>query len=655
MTQIGTIELLASVDTAQYKKGASEINKANQDMEGSTERTAGNMNSGFSKVAKVGLAAVAAATIAVGVLITKNIGDAVKRVDTLNNSARTFENMGFTADKVSGAMKALEQSIRGMPTPLDEAVRGMQMISASTNDIGKSQKIFTAMNNAIIGFGGSSADVTNAILQMSQAFAGGRIDAQTWNSMLNSNLGPALSAIARQMGITTKALKEGLSEGTISVEQFQQALIDMNEKGGGGMKSFEQIAKDATSGIGTGWANLQTAVTRGIAAIIESIGSEKISSALASVGKVFEDVLKNIAKLITAIAGNEPALYAIAAVIGTVLVAAFAALGVAIWTALAPTLPFAAAIAALAGVVYLLKANWEKLLPVIQPITDAVKQLWELIKPFREFLVTQFITAWNQLKDSFDRMMVALQPFMPQLKILAIIIGVVLITPMLLLIAVVGVVIAVFVAVIAIVARVIAFMSSLSASFLEAAGRIQSAVSDRIGSIINFFRELPGRILSALGNMGMLLYDAGRQIVNGLKNGIMDAANSAIDAIKGVAGKITGTFKSALGIQSPSKVFEGFGHDITAGLVSGLNEGSSMIENAVGGLTNATISPVVGTLDNASSNSLGGPAASVNVTLNMSGIMSRSRSDERSIAKSLVESLNEELRAKGQPQIGVTP
>lgn len=259
---------------------------------------ASSVISHFSKSSAAAFGAIAGiaqglTTRAIDVL-SESIGDATKRVDTLNNSSRVFANMGFEAGAVKGAMDHLKDSILGLPTPLDSAVRGMQMIASTTPDINRAQGIFTALNDAVIGFGGTTEMVDGAVLQLSQAFSNGRVDAQTWNSMMQNGLGPTLNAIAKQMGMTTGQLKEGLSTGQVSVQQFQDALISLDKNGGGGLKSLHTIAKDATAGIGTGIENAKTAIARGMGDIISAIGADNISNAISNVGAAFETGLSGI-------------------------------------------------------------------------------------------------------------------------------------------------------------------------------------------------------------------------------------------------------------------------------------------------------------------------------------------------------------------------
>ena len=260
------------------------------------------MNSGLSKVASAAgtvlKTGIIAASVAIGAALVANIGGAVKRIDTLNSSARTFENMGFDAGVAQAAMKNLDKSIKGLPTSLDDGVRGMTALAATYGDINKGQKIFSALNNAILGFGGSSDMVNNAITQLSQLPMDGPLDAQTWNSLRNSGLTPVLVAMGKDMGLSVSQLKEKLGNGELTVKDFTDSLIKLNTEGGGGLKSLEKIAQDSTKGISTGYANMKTSIVRGVAEVLKAIGPANISGAIGSIGKIFESSLKSIANAV---------------------------------------------------------------------------------------------------------------------------------------------------------------------------------------------------------------------------------------------------------------------------------------------------------------------------------------------------------------------
>lgn len=303
----GNLLVTMQIQNANFNKQLNQVEKQiNQ-----TADVGSSAMDGMSKSSAISLglisAAAAAAFSAVKNVVSSSIGDAVARFDTLNNSARTFANMGFNQSTITGTMDKLKTSILGLPTSLDEAVRGVTMFAGASGDLAKSQKIYKALNDGILGFGGSSDMVSNAILQFSQNMGLADVSAQTFNSMMNSGMGPALSAIAKKFGTTTGSLKDALGGlGSLSdigipgvvdkTAWLEDQLISLDENGGGGMKSLSQIAQDSTQGIGTSFANAGTAVTRGVADIIKAVNdSMPIADVIKGLGDTAESALKGFA------------------------------------------------------------------------------------------------------------------------------------------------------------------------------------------------------------------------------------------------------------------------------------------------------------------------------------------------------------------------
>lgn len=512
-------------------------------------------------------------------LVTQSIGSAIKRVDTLNAAQKTFQYMGFAADDAAAATKAVTKSILGLPTPLDSAVRGMTSLAATYQDVKLGQKVFSALNDAILGFGGSAEMVDNAIQQISQLPLDGPLDAQTWNSLRNSGLTPVLVAMGKDMGKSVSQLKQDFGDGTLKVQDFVNALVKMDTQGGGGLVSLQQIAKNATSGIGTGFDNMQTAVSRGLAAIIQAIGQKNISGAISSIGSAFERVLKGIVPLIGFIARNKDIFAPIAVGIGAVVAAMTAWATVTKIMTIAQTVFNAVMAANPIGLIILAIAGLVAGLTYFFTQTETGKKIFQSFGQILGSVFSAIITAVTAVGSFFASVFSSIQAVVSGTidwiknnwtLILAILIGPV----------------------------------GLAVLYITRHWQsIKDGAANMLNSLVGFFQALPSRILGAIGNLGRLLYDSGRDMINGLLNG----AGSLLSRIgqfflDKLPGWIQGPFKKALGIHSPSTVFAGYGKNITQGLVNGISKNSGSIADAVNTMADRAMSAMAGTTVDANLN-----------------------------------------------------
>lgn len=137
----------------------------------------------------------------------------------------------------------------------------------------------------------------------------------------------------------------------------------------------------------------------------------------------------------------------------------------------------------------------------------------------------------------------------------------------------------------------------------------KQAVIAKSEEVLAFVLSIPGRILNALGNLGNLLINAGRNLVQGLWNGISSLGGWLWSKVKQfVIDNTLGAVQRALGISSPSKVFaDQVGREIPAGIAMGIEAGLPALQSMLNGLvpSGAAQQPVA---------SLGG------VTINLGGV-----------------------------------
>jgi len=118
---------------------------------------------------------------------------------------------------------------------------------------------------------------------------------------------------------------------------------------------------------------------------------------------------------------------------------------------------------------------------------------------------------------------------------------------------------------------------------------IRSGVVTKTAALMAFVRGIPGRIRSAVGNLGNLLRGAGRAIIDGLIGGI----NAGFDRVRGILSTLTGMLPDWKGPRrvDESILFES-GQVVIGGFADGLADGSGRVRQQLGDLTSSLPSAV---------------------------------------------------------------
>ncbi|MGI5900790.1 MAG: phage tail tape measure protein, partial [Christensenellales bacterium] len=114
---------------------------------------------------------------------------------------------------------------------------------------------------------------------------------------------------------------------------------------------------------------------------------------------------------------------------------------------------------------------------------------------------------------------------------------------------------------------------------------------------INKWEELKLGTIQKWDELRTATIQWGRNIVQGLADGIRDKITIAINAIGDVVDGIKNKVKTALGIASPSTVMKEYGQDISQGLADGIEDKYALIETAMGTVVTGVKGKVTEALD----------------------------------------------------------
>jgi phage-related minor tail protein len=183
-------------------------------------------------------------------------------------------------------------------------------------------------------------------------------------------------------------------------------------------------------------------------------------------------------------------------------------------------------------IVGVFKAVWNTIKTVLKLGLDAVKGLWSLAW---KAISSVFKSIWNSLTGWFSGALGRLKGYAS------------------------------------------AGVSAVKNFFVNGFKSLYTSVKDKLSSVVSAVKEIPGKAKAALSKLPGQMLSIGKNIIDGIVNGIRNSLGRVMSAAKAIVDKIPGPIKKALGIHSPSRVMAGIGKWITEGLVKGMLGGSKKV------------------------------------------------------------------------------
>ena len=261
------------------------------------------LSGGFA--AKVGAVAGIASTVfsKVASVVTGSLNSAISRADQMNNFPKVMKNLGYSSEDAAASIKKISSALDGLPTTSSAMTGMVQQLAPLTSNLDQATNIALAFNNAMLAGGASTMEQENALTQYTQMLSAGKVDMQAWRSIQAAMPGQ-LNQVAEAMlgaGKNSNDLYEAMKNGSISFDDFNKKVMELNQNGFGKYASFAQQAKDATQGIGTAMENVQNRVAKAVQKVVEAVGMENIAGAINGFSSQFGKVGDAAASMVTGV------------------------------------------------------------------------------------------------------------------------------------------------------------------------------------------------------------------------------------------------------------------------------------------------------------------------------------------------------------------
>lgn len=207
---------------------------------------------------------------------TEGLSNGFNRYDVMKKYPKIMAAFGYSAEEADASIQKLDQSVRGLPTGLDEMVDLTQRFTATTGDLEKGTKLAIATNNAFLASMSTDTQKYQGMMQLQDVLGGKDMNAREWNSLVSS-MTPAIVKMGESLGYTSKNMGEFIQmvrSGEMGNDEFIDQLIKIGAEGG----VLAQMAEDSKDTWQAFFANVGNAASRMTAGVVQ--GLDEISKTM---------------------------------------------------------------------------------------------------------------------------------------------------------------------------------------------------------------------------------------------------------------------------------------------------------------------------------------------------------------------------------------
>ena len=558
---------------------------------------------------------------------------------TLETSSIKWETLLGSQEKANKMLKDIEKF--AATTPFEKM--GVEAMSTQLHNAGfRGQELFdqlTKFGDLSGAFGIQADSLQEMVRQYAQVKQAGVAYTEDLNILQDRGI-PIYKALAEELGINTADVKKWASEGKISADIYQSALDNLASSVEGGMikqsKSFSGMVSTLKDNMSQAAGILAQPIFDTLKQGLENVLPyvEKVISSLSENGlmgtirefapgiepfiqtaiSIFETMGETVGVIIQSMTDfwNEHSSWLMPLIsftwnfIAGFIMSTITAIGNVVQSGLA----------VIDGIINffqnLFKANFQGCWESIKQIfSNAISFIWNwmqvqfavnlpnLIKSFRTSAVSIISNMWSSIKTFFSGGITACLNFVKNLLTGAV--------------------------------SNFNTLKTFGASTFQALWSVaRTMMSNLLQAVISNIRQVPTTVRNFMNQAvnvikSINLVSVGRDMIQGLINGIKGMASNVVGAIKGVVSGAVNAAKKALGINSPSKVFTQFGKWTGEGLAIGIDSENNRVTKASKGLSSSVI---------------GGYNA------NLKGINANIKNKKKAIAQLEQEIVDEETKVK---------